>query len=70
MDSNITVNNFKIKPQGNTIFSLMVKKYNSLRFSNNPSYCEDYTSISFTIDENEYQNLLNECISKDIYYYI
>jgi len=69
MEDNIQVNCFKIIPFGINRFKGMVKKYSTLRFTQNPSYEEDYILMSFSVNVDEYDNLLNECINKGVYYY-
>ena len=68
-NNDFTVNRFKIIPGGINKFKYLIKNYPSLRFTKEPSYEEDYITISFSVDGEEYSHLLDECIDEGIYYY-
>lgn len=68
-DAKISIECFKIIQQGMEHFKRILKKYTTLRFTEDPFYEEGYISMSFVIDNDEYIQMLDECIYQGIYYY-
>jgi hypothetical protein len=66
----VNVKGFKIIPDAMAAFKALMKKHTSIRFTEEPAVDREYISLSFTMSQIEYLNLIDECVKERIYYYV